>query len=185
MSLDKYKQDLEAFLANLDAFLNKYPTVANTCATYKIRSSYVGLAVAGLFLAFSLFGFGQAAVCNAIGFFYPLFQSFKALRTDNKQDDTQWLTYWMVYGSFTLVESFTDVLFRWIPFYYLFKVLGLVWLYLPSTRGATVVFSTLIQPFLKKHESQIDSGLRRASQFVGQVHGAQQRAENENKSKML
>lgn len=34
----------------------------------------------------------------------------------------QWLTYWVVYSTFTLIESATDVLALWIPLYPVVKV---------------------------------------------------------------
>ena len=41
-----------------------------------------------------------------------------------KDDDTQWLTYWVVYAAFGILEYFTDLLLSWIPFYFLAKVGG-------------------------------------------------------------
>lgn len=48
--------------------------------------------------------------------------SIKAIESPNKDDDTQWLTYWVVYGCFGVGEFFSDILLSWFPFYYLFKV---------------------------------------------------------------
>lgn len=33
-----------------------------------------------------------------------------------------WLTYWVVYGLFGVVEFFSDLLLSWFPFYYVGKV---------------------------------------------------------------
>jgi len=46
----------------------------------------------------------------------------KAIESANKDDDTQWLIYWVVYSVFALVELFTDIFFSWVPFYWFFKV---------------------------------------------------------------
>lgn len=48
--------------------------------------------------------------------------SIKAIESPNKDDDTQWLTYWVVYGVFGVGEFFSDILLSWCPFYYLCKV---------------------------------------------------------------
>jgi hypothetical protein len=37
-------------------------------------------------------------------------------------DDEYWLTYWVVYGSLSVLESFLDAAFFWLPFYFLIKV---------------------------------------------------------------
>lgn len=46
----------------------------------------------------------------------------KAIESPCKEDDTKWLTYWVVYGVFSLGEFFSDIFLYWFPFYYAFKV---------------------------------------------------------------
>lgn len=53
----------------------------------------------------------------------PLSCRCKAIDSVEKDDDTQWLTYWVVYAAFGIVEYFTDILLSWIPFYFLLKVI--------------------------------------------------------------
>lgn len=48
--------------------------------------------------------------------------SIKAIESPNKDDDTQWLTYWVVYGIFSIAEFFSDIFLSWFPFYYMMKV---------------------------------------------------------------
>lgn len=49
--------------------------------------------------------------------------SIKAIESTVKEDDTQWLTYWVVYGLFSIVEAFSDIFLFWFPFYYAGKVI--------------------------------------------------------------
>lgn len=46
----------------------------------------------------------------------------KAIESNNKDDDTKWLTYWVVYGLFSVAEFFSDIFLFWFPFYYAGKV---------------------------------------------------------------
>ena len=46
----------------------------------------------------------------------------KAIESERKDDDTQWLTYWTVYSAFSIVEFFSDIFLSWFPLYFLFKV---------------------------------------------------------------
>ena len=39
-------------------------------------------------------------------FAYPAYCSIKALETLNKQDDKKWLTYWVVFAFFSVLEFF-------------------------------------------------------------------------------
>lgn len=48
--------------------------------------------------------------------------SIKAIESNNKDDDTKWLTYWVVYGLFSVTEFFSDIFLFWFPFYYAGKV---------------------------------------------------------------
>lgn len=69
-----------------------------------------------------VFGFAGQLVCNAVGFLYPAYVSMKALESPNKDDDTKWLTYWVVFALFSLVEYFADIIVGWFPLYWLLKV---------------------------------------------------------------
>lgn len=55
--------------------------------------------------------------------FLPLSRcSIKAIESNSKEDDTMWLTYWVVYGVFSVAEFFSDLFLYWFPFYYVGKV---------------------------------------------------------------
>ena len=97
---------------------------------------------------------GGNALANIVGFVYPLFASFRAIETSSKDDDTQWLTYWVIYSLFSLTESLTDLLFNWIPLYALFKSLFLVWCYHPQYKGASFVYSNLLKPLLSAKKAK-------------------------------
>ena len=45
-------------------------------------------------------------LANTVGFLYPAYCSIKALESSTKIDDTQWLTYWVVFGLFSVIEYF-------------------------------------------------------------------------------
>ena len=57
-----------------------------------------------------------------IGFVYPAYCSVRALESRSKDDDTKWLTYWVVFALFSVIEFFSDILVGWVPFYWLTKV---------------------------------------------------------------
>lgn len=78
-------------------------------------------------------------VVLCVGFIYPAYASYKALESKSPVAHAQWLTYWVVFSLFTVVEYFADFVISWIPFYYLAKLAFVLWLQLPRFQGATKV----------------------------------------------
>uniref|UniRef100_A0A8C5RK70 Receptor expression-enhancing protein n=1 Tax=Laticauda laticaudata TaxID=8630 RepID=A0A8C5RK70_LATLA len=94
---------------------------------------------------------GLCSIC--LSPFYSF--SIKAIESPNKDDDTQWLTYWVVYGIFSIAEFFSDIFLSWFPFYFLMKCGFLVWCMAPSpSNGAEFLYHKIIRPFFLKHEAQ-------------------------------
>jgi receptor expression-enhancing protein 1/2/3/4 len=94
-------------------------------------------------------------------FLYPGYASFKTLsqRPASEEDLERWLMYWSVLACVIGVEYLAEWLVSWIPFYYLFKMLFLLYIALPQTQGASYLYQTQLAPALRAHESQIDAAL--------------------------
>jgi receptor expression-enhancing protein 5/6 len=122
-----------------------------------------------VFTVLLFFGIGASALCSVVGFVYPAFKSFEAIESKSRQDDTQWLIYWVVYAFFSLIETFVDFLLYWIPFYYAFKLAFLLWAMLPQTKGAKFLYDSFLKDFLKKNESSIDKALADAKKATSGV----------------
>jgi receptor expression-enhancing protein 5/6 len=97
---------------------------------------YIVLALAAVASLIIIQLLGLSFISNLFGF-VPIYASFKALRSPEKEDDEFWLTYWVVYGSLGLFESFIDTVFFWMPFYFIAKSAFLVWAYAPQTKVST------------------------------------------------
>ena len=107
------------------------------------------------FIGCIMLGVGEDYVTIAIGIGYPAFMSFLALETKSTDDDKQWLTYWIVFGAFNIIDHFAEVITAFIPFYLFFKVLFLIFLMHPSTQGALMIYNAYILPNVEKYESKI------------------------------
>ena len=128
-------EQVQVYMDKLKRDLDKYPVLNQLEEKCKVPKIYlISAAGAGISLIF-IVGFGAGLLCNAVGFLIPTYFSMKAIETPEKTDDIQWLTYWVVYACFNVLETFVGVITRFIPFYFAFKLGFLLWLMLPSTQG--------------------------------------------------
>lgn len=96
-------------------------------------------------------------------FVFPVFASYKALKTSDPALLTPWLMYWVVLACALLVESWIGFILVWIPMYSWFRLLFLLYLILPQTQGAKVLYQEHVHPFLTKNELAIDA-------FISDAH---------------
>ncbi|KAI0260054.1 TB2/DP1, HVA22 family-domain-containing protein [Gloeopeniophorella convolvens] len=105
--------------------------------------------------------FTSRLVSCVVAFLYPGYASFKTLsqRPASEEDLERWLMYWSVLACVIGIEYLAEWLVSWIPFYYFVKMIFLLYLALPQTRGASYLYQTHLAPLLRTHEPQIDAAL--------------------------
>jgi len=127
-----------------NAFLNNILTKGAEKTHMEKEMLFMAIVLVALLLIFLIVG-GELII-DLVGFAYPMYASLKAIETPTTEDDKQWLTYWVVFSLFKVVEGVADFIVSSIPFYFLFKVSFLIWCYHPSSLGASWVYNTLIKP---------------------------------------
>lgn len=147
LTLDKKLQEdnkLNEYLKKVEDFtgIERRKVVIGTCFT-------LGLLV--------VVGYGAQLICNGVGFVYPAYASIVAIESKNTDDDTMWLTYWVVFSALSIVEFFSDIILGLIPFYWLLKCIFLIWCFVPYSRinGSRFIYYKFIRPVFLPHLDQI------------------------------
>jgi len=140
-----FQDKAQYHVSNLDKELSKYPALNNFERQTSIPKVYVVLGLLALYFFLVFFNIAGEFLVNFAGFIVPGYYSLEALFSANKTDDTQWLTYWVVYAFLTVVESMINAVY-WFPFYYTFKFILVLWMALPQTSGAQILFRSFIHP---------------------------------------
>jgi receptor expression-enhancing protein 5/6 len=125
--------------------------------------------VLGLSCFLVLIGYLENYITTIVGTVYPAYWSLKALESQGSEDDTQWLTYWIVFALFSLLDQFSGVVLHIIPFYFFLKIVFLIWCFMPNTRGASVVYNNVIRQLFKKYEKDLDKLNEKFSEKLGQT----------------
>jgi len=102
---------------------------------------------------------GYALAGPVMMLLYPLYASIMAIESPYKEDDQQWLTYWVLYSLVSLVEMAAWPVIAWIPFYSTIKLLIASWLVLPQFRGGIILYEKFVRPYLNAATGLTDQKL--------------------------
>ena len=108
-------------------------------------------------MVFSLFG---PTLVNLVAFLYPAYCAHKALAASKgKEEKTADVRKWLCYFTTIALVSQVEFVTSWLPGYYLFKFVGVLYLVLPQFNGIETVYTKFVEPFLVQHEKTIDDGI--------------------------
>ncbi|KAI9721337.1 MAG: ER membrane protein DP1/Yop1 [Chrysothrix sp. TS-e1954] len=137
-------------ISQLDKELSKYGPLNQFESQTSVPKVYVVLGLGALYFFLVFFNIAGGFLVNIAGFMVPGYYSLEALFSVSPTDDKQWLTYWVVFAFLTVFESAVSAVY-WFPFYYTFKFVLVLWMALPQTAGAQVIFRSLIQPVFARY----------------------------------
>ncbi|KAK7202551.1 hypothetical protein BZA70DRAFT_285348 [Myxozyma melibiosi] len=147
-----YQDQAFAVVSKLDKELDKYPVVDKVFKQVGVPKSYGVLGAVGLYLFMIFLNFGGIGelLANLAGFVIPGYYSLLALDSPGTADDTQYLTYWVVFAFFSVIEFWSRAILYWVPFYWFFKVIFVLYLGLPQFHGAQTVYKAVVKPISAK-----------------------------------
>jgi receptor expression-enhancing protein 5/6 len=149
--MDKLKEKL----ADLEKDLDDIPFMRMLGEKTGLKPSYIaggGLLIVFLFV---IIGFMGQLLTDCVGVLYPAYKSLKSLETRGDDDDRQWLTYWAVYSLFIIFDTYSGFILSYVPHYFLFKLIFVIWLMAPTTRGACLLHKKVLRDFFLKYKNII------------------------------
>ncbi|KAK8805035.1 hypothetical protein WA171_007000 [Blastocystis sp. BT1] len=131
-----------------------------------MRRCHLVLCMLGAAVVLGYLLLGLPFISNMIGFVYPAYFSLVALNSKDREDDTKWLTYWVVFGFFSIIESIVSIFAKLNVMYYIVKIVMLVCCFIPDIDLANVLYRDCVSPFLSKHEDKIDSTINKVTETI-------------------
>jgi len=144
-----FQERTQTHINQIDKELSKYPLLNELEKQTSVPKVYAFLGLATVYFFLVFFNIAGEFLVNVAGFAIPGYYSLEALFSVSKVDDTQWLTYWVVYAFFTVFDSAVNAVY-WFPFYYTFKFVLILWMALPQFGGAQVLFHSFLQPLFSR-----------------------------------
>ena len=132
-----------------------------------IQGKYVIIGLLTCLLIVSV-GYFEKIITNLIGTIYPAYWTMKSIQSQN-DDDKYWLTYWVVFAAFSLVDLFSGFLLKLIPFYFIIKIVFLVWLFMPNTQGCYYIYYFVIVKLFKHVEKDIDDATEKIGEYTKNI----------------
>mmetsp|Transcript_63541 Transcript_63541/g.101124 ORF Transcript_63541/g.101124 Transcript_63541/m.101124 type:complete len:177 (-) Transcript_63541:3000-3530(-) len=167
-------EQIQKILNETEKGLQKIPQLKKVKEATSIKIVYLlmGLLVVSLILIYVFSGL--RALSTLVGVVYPGWCSLKAIKSKEKDDDTLWLSYWVIYGIFSAFESITDLFLFWIPFYELLKICFYFYLFSPQLKGALTLYYVLLEPLVDK-AAKVEANAVNAANSVRETFASAQK----------
>ena len=122
---------IKPYLAKADTFLSKYPLLVDIETKTKVPKVYFAGSL-WLIITASLFTNVLAGVVSAlIALVYPTYGALEAITKSDVSKVKIWAFYFILLGLVNFLELGVDIVSSVIPFYYVFKTVFVLWLFVP------------------------------------------------------
>jgi receptor expression-enhancing protein 5/6 len=130
-----------------------------------IKGIYVviGLIISVILVYMNIF---DAVITNFIGTFYPSMGTISSIYKNDLEEQKDWLTYWTVFSCFVLLDMFSPIIIKFIPFYLVIKIILLIWLFMPGSNGRTLIYAIIVRRILGKYEEKVDRVIHGIDGFI-------------------
>ena len=140
--------------------------------------------ILSIFVLIMAYLYGTLILLTTLTVLYPSLRSIRAIQTEAGDDDKTWLTYWMVFGSFTALETYVGFLMEFLPHYHLFRFLFFIWLLIPWFNGAEIMYKNVMRPLVNANKDQIQKLIKRTHDYASKAASDAAKAASDPKNLM-
>ena len=167
--MDGIKDKLKKNTAILDPYAAKVPVFVDLSAKVDLNPGSLLAFVGSIILLIFLVLQGWTIIVTTACVLYPALHSIRAIESEDEEDDKVWLTYWMIFGIFNVLETFVGFILWYIPYWGYIRVFGFIWLLLPNFNGAKTLYETVFRPLLLKNKDLIEKYSSKLTADIGNV----------------
>ena len=178
---EAYETENENQISLLEKWRNQMKLIQEKTG---IKGSFVifGLILSVIFVYFNIF---DSIITNLVGTLYPAFWTIKSLEQNIVEEQKKWLTYWVVFGSFIILDMSSVIISKFIPIYFVLKILFLIWLFMPGSNGCTIVYYLVVKKIFRFYEDKIDSYVIGAKDYANNMFSDNNLKSFQNKKNLL
>eukprot|EP00708_Paratrimastix_pyriformis_P006496 GAFH01005805.1.p1 GENE.GAFH01005805.1~~GAFH01005805.1.p1 ORF type:complete len:157 (-),score=21.94 GAFH01005805.1:122-541(-) len=107
-------------------------------------------------------------VAQLVGLCFPAYRSYLAITSSKKEDDTEWLIYWVAFAILEFIQYSCFFIFSYLPFFSFVKMAFYAYLQLG---GAKQLFVKYLDPYFRSQKGNIDRAVKQANESFVQVAG--------------
>lgn len=169
---------MRAWIKHFDDKARENAFVERVSAVLDVTPSHVTIAFLVFLMLLVVTGFGLAPVAIVLQLSFPVYRSYKVLKTqtspaapplpplppsssstDSLTPERRWLTFFVVFGSIQLFEAlvYGFVVATSSLLFLVAKTLFIWWCASDRFQGACRIYEVCIQPFIGNYEQRIDS----------------------------
>ena len=174
--MDQIKKNLKENTAILDPYASMIPVLVNVSAQADLNPGAILGLIGGVLLIILLLIQGWAILITSMTVLYPALHSIRAIESEDEDDDKVWLTYWMVFGVFNVIETFFGFIFWFIPYWGWIRPGFFVWLLLPNFNGAKVIYDSVLRPLCDQNKDKIEYYTKMFTTQISDAQGSLKKA---------
>ena len=150
-------------LDKLEKFALSQPEFSKTCKKYGLPPGMVLAGILSILIVIGIIIQGYNIVVALITCVYPMIKSIETIQNGEDEATKKWLSFWTVFGIFQTLEMFIGFILNFIPYYSIVRLLFFLFLMLPQTNGSKIIYDSVFQPFLKKHQKEIEEFVQKVT----------------------